>query len=146
MQWRSDSRRPGVFASMPFLLAGFLVLSGGTFPARAGMDDGHWDRQFALPGQTLRASAMRFNGNKLYLGGFSLDTGQVATNTSIGVYDGTNWSTIEGISGYVGLTLLYDFGFLGSDVYVGGIFNRAGGNTAVGLAKWNGSTWSDVSG
>lgn len=118
-----------------------IALTSGAAPG-----DGHWDRQFALPGTSTRNIAVRFNGTKLYTAGYSLDSGQIATNTSVSVYDGTNWSMIDGISGYVGGTVIYDFGFIGSDLYVGGIFNRAGGNTAVGLAKWNGSGWSDVGG
>src|ERR1051325_7049391 len=31
-----------------------------------------------------------------------------------------------------------------NDIYVGGIFSRAGGVPSPGLAKWNGSGWSDI--
>src|SRR5205814_5033435 len=38
------------------------------------------------------------------------------------------------------------FRFLGNDLYVGGLFQRAGDAPAVGLAKWDGANWSDVGG
>ena len=121
-------------------------LLGGILSASAAPGDGHWDRQFAMPGPGTRNMAIRFNGTKLYTGGYSLDGGQVSSNTFVNVYDGANWSTIDGISGSPSTTIIYDFGFIGSDVYVGGIFKRAGGNAAGGLAKWDGDSWSDVGG
>ena len=42
--------------------------------------------------------------------------------------------------------MIYEFGFLGKDLYVGGVFTGAGGVSARGLAKWNGTSWSDVGG
>jgi trimeric autotransporter adhesin len=106
--------------------------------------DGHWDRQFGMPGTSTRNFALRWNNNKLYTGGYSLSGGQTATNTVVWVFDGANWSTLGDITG--GTTVLYDFGFLGNDVYVGGSFNRAGGVSAGGLARWNGTNWSGVGG
>jgi Rax2 C-terminal beta propeller domain len=141
-----DSRSVQGRFAFPLLLASFVSLSCGVFTAPGAPGDGHWDRQFAMPGSSTRNIALRVNGNKIYTAGYSLDSGQVGSNTVVSVYDGTNWSTIEGISGPASTTVIYDFGFLGSDLYVGGIFNRAGGNTAGGLAKWNGSSWSDVGG
>jgi trimeric autotransporter adhesin len=126
----------------PFL----ALVSAFTFSGSAAPGDGHWDRQFAMPGPSTRSIAIRFNGNTLYTGGYSLDSGQLSSNTVVNVHDGTNWSAIDGISGSAGTTIIYDFGFLGTDLYVGGIFNRAGGNAAMGLARWNGSSWSGVGG
>ncbi|HEX5219200.1 MAG TPA: hypothetical protein VFZ59_06505 [Verrucomicrobiae bacterium] len=108
--------------------------------------DSHWDRQFGAPGTASVNLALRFIGNKLYAGGYSLANGQVSSNTVINVYDGTNWSTLGGISGGLSTTILYDFAVLGNDLYVAGIFNHAGGVPAAGLAKWDGTTWSDVGG
>lgn len=120
----------------------FLCLLSLSAPGMPG--DGHWDRQFNMPGTTSRDFALRLNNNKLYAGGYSLRAGQPATNTVVSVFDGASWSTLGDITG--GTTVIYDFGFLGNDVYVGGIFNRAGGVSAGGLARWNGTNWSDVGG
>ena len=128
------------------LAISFIVCMWGIMSTSAAPGDGHWDRQFSMPGASTRNFAIRFNGTKLYTGGYTLDGGQVSSNTLVNVYDGANWSTIDGVSGSPSTTIIYDFGFIGSDVYVGGLFKRAGGNNAAGLAKWNGTSWSDVGG
>jgi hypothetical protein len=112
----------------------------------AAPGDGHWDRQFNMPGTATRNYALRMNGHLLYTGGYSLSNGQLASNTVVNIFDGTNWSTIGELTGGTGTTVLYDFAFVGNDVYVGGLFNRAGGVLAGGLAKWNGGSWSGVGG
>src|SRR5438132_14380008 len=88
----------------------------------AAPGDSHWDRQFGLPGVTNRVFALRFNGDKLYASGYAVGTGGlVSTNTGVDIFDGTNWSsTIGELSGSLGY--VFDVGFLGNDVYVGGIF------------------------
>jgi len=97
-----------------------------------------------MAGTGTRNYALRFNGNLLYTGGYSLLGGQLATNTVVNIFDGTNWSTIGEITG--GTPVIYDFAFLGSNVYVGGVFTQAGGVPAIGLAKWDGTNWSGVGG
>ena len=84
-----------------------------------------------MPGTASRNFALRFNGNSLYTGGYSAAAGQVATNTVVSVFDGTNWTSLGEITG--GLTALYDFAFLGNDLYVGGLFQRASDVSAVAL-------------
>src|SRR2546422_2675631 len=99
-----------------------------------------------MPGTTSRDIPLRFNGNLLYTRGYSLAAGQIATNTVVNIFDGTNWSNIGEITGFSGTTVIEEFGFLGNDLYVGGLFTGAGGVPASGLAKWNGTSWSDVGG
>ncbi len=127
---------------------GFVLafIGFGFVRSSAAPGDGHWDRQFNMSGTGTRNFALRMNGNLLYTGGYTLFNGQVASNTVVNIFDGTNWSTIGELTGGLGTTVLYDFGFLGNEVYVGGLFNRAGGVPAGGLAKWNGSSWSGVGG
>src|SRR5205814_9057417 len=86
----------------------------------AAPGDGHWDRQFGLPGVTNRVFALRFNGDKLYASGYAVGTGGlVSTNTGVDIFDGTNWSsTIGELSGSLGY--VFDVGFLGNAVYAGG--------------------------
>src|SRR5258708_3579101 len=79
-----------------FLIA---LLSGATgVPiASAISGDGHWDRQFSLPGVTNLVYALRFNGDALYAGGLPIGSGGLTgTNTSIDIFDGTNWSSTIG--------------------------------------------------
>ncbi|MGA2243117.1 MAG: hypothetical protein ABSH11_13915 [Verrucomicrobiota bacterium] len=110
----------------------------------AAPGDGHWDRQFAMPGTGSVNFALRFKGNSLYTGGFNNLNGGFATNTSVSIFDGTNWSTIGEITGST--PVIYDMEFIGSNVYVGGTFSAAGGVPAAGLAKWDGANWSGVGG
>ena len=106
-------------------LLGLAVCGAGSLIAAPG--DGHWDRQFGLPGVTNRVFALRFNGDKLYAGGYGVGTGGLlSTNTSVDIFDGTNWSNAIGeLTG--GTCVIYEVGFLRGDIYVGGIFSRAGG-------------------
>src|SRR5690348_8018940 len=131
------SRKPAVGWVLALLLA--LSLS-----AVAGPGDGHWDRQFAMSGTASRNFALQFNSNLLYTAGYSVNAGQIDTNTPVNVFDGTNWSRLAQV--YGGIVVVYDFGFVGSNLYVGGVFNGVEGVPAVGLARWNGNTWSDVGG
>jgi hypothetical protein len=124
-----------------FLLC-LAVCGAGSLFAAPG--DSHWDRQFGLPGTTNKVYALRFNGNNLYASGVAVGAGGLlATNTGVDIFDGTNWSNALGeLTG--GLCVIYDIGFLGNDIYVAGVFSRAGGLSSPGLAKWNGSDWSNV--
>jgi hypothetical protein len=110
----------------------------------AAPGDSHWDRQFGLPGTTNRVYALRFNGNNLYASGYAVGAGgQVSTNTGVDMFDGTNWSNAIGeLTG--GTCVIYDIGFLRNDIYVAGVFSQASGLSSPGLAKWNGSDWSNI--
>lgn len=110
----------------------------------AAPGDSHWDRQFGLPGTTNRVYALRFNGNNLYASGYGVGVGGLlATNTGVDMFDGTNWSNALGeLTG--GQCVIYDVGFLRSDIYVAGIFSRANGLSSPGLVKWNGSDWVNI--
>jgi hypothetical protein len=128
--------RAGIF------LLGLAVCGAGSLSAAPG--DSHWDRQFGLPGVTNRVYGLRFNGDKLYASGIATGAGGlVATNTGVDIFDGTNWSaTIGELEG--GSCVVYDVGFLRGDIYVAGIFSRSSGLSSPGLAKWNGSDWSNI--
>jgi len=127
------------------LLLAALVCCGLASAKRAAAAPGdeHWDTQFGWPGVTNSVFGLAFNGTKLYAGGIYAPPGGV-TNNHVDVWNGTNWSIIDGLSG--GLIVVFDFAFIGNDVYVGGVFSRAGGVSAPGLARWNGAGWSDVGG
>lgn len=62
------------------------------------------------------------------------------------------WSGSFGLSGMTGdgwincLHVFDDGSGNGPELYAGGGFNTAGGNTAKGAAKWNGTTWSQLAG
>ena len=123
----------------------FILLAlGGVNLLVAAPGDSHWDRQFGVPGTTNRVFALRFIGDKLYASGMPIAIGGLTgTNTGVDIFDGTNWSgTIGEITS--GICVVYDVEVLRNDIYVAGIFTRAGGVSAPGLAKWNGSDWSNI--
>src|SRR3974390_1909894 len=103
-----------VLSSIRMFATAGLALS--VFQALGWPGDGHWDRQFNMPGTGTRDYAIRFNGNLLYAAGYSLSTnGVLGGSTIVNVFDGTNWTTIGGISG--GSGLIEDMGFLGGNLY-----------------------------
>src|SRR6266566_355291 len=85
-------------------------------------------------------------GGDVYAGGMFSSIGGVSAN-NIARWDGTNWWDVGG-----GITrgpfsaVAKAIVVAGSDVYVGGSFDTAGGTPAVGIARWDGSNWSAVGG
>src|SRR5581483_5210008 len=97
------------------------------------------------PGTGSQNSALRFTNGLLYTAGNTVGTdGVLATNTLVNVFDGTNWSVLGQVTG--GTVVVEDFAFVGNKVYMGGIFQSVNGVSARGLAKWDGTSWSDVGG
>lgn len=84
----------------------------------------------------------------LYVGGSFDHAGGVPAN-GIAKWDGTSWSALG--SGLLGISpsfpehpasmAVYDDG-TGPQLYVSGYFYTAGGLSAHGVARWNGTTWS----
>ena len=79
------------------------------------------------------------NGNYVYVGGGFGVAGSEVTQ-GIARWDGTNWSSIGGISGSI--PLVYSIIAHGSDVYAAGYFTNAGNVAARSIARWNGQSWS----
>src|SRR5712671_3996766 len=102
MTQRFSRRKSHLFLRL--LTAVLVLLASNSVPAHAAPGDGHWDRQFGTPGTASRNFALRFDANLLYTGGASLAAGQIATNTVVNVFDGTNWTSLGEITG--GLTVL----------------------------------------
>ncbi|MGZ4964823.1 MAG: hypothetical protein ACXWC8_19885, partial [Limisphaerales bacterium] len=112
--------------------------------ATANPGDEHWDGRFGLPGATNRVYGLEVIGGKLYAGGYGSYSNLIVTNVCVESFDGTNWSGMYGVGG--GSPAVYAFAVFQNQLYVGGTFSTGGGVPAVGLARWNGTTWSDVGG
>lgn len=86
------------------------------------------------------------SGPALYAGGNFLEAGGEDVNR-IARWDGEVWSALsDGIlNGSVTAFAVFDDG-TGPALYVGGLFNTAGGLPAEKIAKWDGSSWSEVGG
>lgn len=82
------------------------------------------------------------DGDRLYIGGNFTTAGGTPAN-SIAYYDlsGHSWGTLDAGMEHA---RVHAFAKIGSALYVGGTFTNAGSVLAMGLAQWNGSTWSDL--
>lgn len=87
------------------------------------------------------------NPPRLYVGGQFTNAGGVTANR-VAQWNGTNWSALgSGVNGTVEALVEFDEDGSGPNppsLFVGGLFTTAGGNPAVGIARWNGSAWSPV--
>ncbi|MFN0242421.1 MAG: hypothetical protein ACKVWV_05960 [Planctomycetota bacterium] len=95
------------------------------------------------------------SGPALYVGGLFKVAGS-ATVHNIGRWNGTDWSAVGGgltgqaqfgdtVSQSVLALTVFDDGS-GPALYAGGRFSSAGGVPVRNLARWDGSTWTDVGG
>ena len=84
-------------------------------------------------------------GPALYAGGYFTSAGGLAVN-NIAKWDGSEWTALgTGINDFVAALAIFDDGSGGGPaLYAVGDFTTAGGVTAKGIAKWNGSTWSSL--
>jgi hypothetical protein len=89
------------------------------------------------------------SGQQLYAGGNFNLIGNVAAN-DIARWNGFAWAPVGGgIGGGPNDVVLALTGFAGGgrrDLYAGGVFLTAGGANVRSLARWNGTSWSDVQG
>ncbi|HUU98537.1 MAG TPA: hypothetical protein VM487_22615 [Phycisphaerae bacterium] len=86
------------------------------------------------------------NGRALYAGGFFTHAGGIPAN-SIAKWDGQQWSALAGGLGgsppQANVLAASDADSdLGAALWVGGVFQSAGGVEAYNIAKWDGSEWS----
>jgi hypothetical protein len=108
-------------------------------------DDAAWDSRFGLPGVDGAVSTIAISGTNVFVGGWFTQAGNLWAN-GIARWDGKNWSVLGN-----GLQLLDDdpttqrfvaaIVISGTDVYAGGLFNRAGDVEAHNIARWDGQAW-----
>jgi hypothetical protein len=130
----------------------FLSICSMLFVAQAQLvaqvpGDENWDSGFGVGignNNDFDVLAVAVSGSDVYVGGyFSVEGG--GPGNSIAKWNGSTWSALGG--GVSLSTLDYDprvnvIVVNGNDVYVGGMFDSAGGTSANNIAKWNGSSWS----
>lgn len=117
------------------------LYSLGPQMARAAAGDEHWSPQFGLAGTPNLSSVqtLGWHNGRLYASGVT--TG-VTTNCALMVFDGYQWSKVADFNGTV--VQILSMAFVGDDLYVGGLFNSVNGVAARSVARWNGTTWSDM--
>ncbi|GIG28407.1 hypothetical protein [Cellulomonas marina] len=112
--------------------------------ALAVAGDTSWSTTFGAATAGMGLTAVTVSGTNIYVGGTVTDLASTAEGTyqHVARWDGKAWQRLgTGIDGEV-MTIAVN----GTDVYVGGDFERAGSVAANDLARWNGSAWSAVAG
>lgn len=112
----------------------------------------HWEPMgdsAAVAAGSMAVNALQMFNGKLLAGGAFVKA-RNATVHNMAVWDGTTWSSIGdvwdtastqfGAKGKINTFLLHN-----NEVYVAGKFTKAGTTKANCIAKWDGSTWTDVS-
>jgi hypothetical protein len=94
----------------------------------------------SVNGQLVTALAV--SGTDLYVGGNFTTAGGASAN-KIARWDGSAWyalgtSTANGLGSN---SYVYALAAVGSDVYVGGVFDSAAGVAAQNIAHWDGTAW-----
>lgn len=88
--------------------------------------------------------ALAVSGNDLYAGGSFTTAGNQGAN-HIARWNGSVWSNLSiGIGSSMTFEFVDALAVSGSDLYVAGSFAQAGGLPANNVARWNGSTWSNL--
>ncbi len=122
-------------------LAGLLLFS----PARAQCVH-DWE-----PVEGAGPNAFAAYGGDLFLAG-SLSQAGGTPVTSVARWSGSAWQSVgefadpaPGVAAKLDALLPFDGG-AGEELYVGGHFRGVGGVRAIGFARWNGASWSEVPG
>jgi hypothetical protein len=136
--------------------AGFFTTAGGVTVDRVAKWDGSgWSALSGPSGTGVNGTVFDLavwddgGGAALYAGGLFTTAGGVVVN-GVAKWDGSGWSALSGPSGtgandtVLALAVWDDGG--GAALYAGGRFTTAGGVTVNRVAKWDGSSWSALSG
>ena len=141
--------------SGPALFAGgssFTTAGGVTASRIAKWDGTSWSALGTGANSFVRALAVFDDGSgsglAWYVGGQFSTVGERSAN-GIAKWDGSSWSPLgSSVSEdpmFVGALEVFDDGSgTGPGLYVGGLFDSAGGISANNAAKWDGSTWSPL--
>jgi hypothetical protein len=140
------------------LIAGghFDTASGRTSNNVAGWDSSSWEElkygENAIgegSGVQIRSQVVFDDGSgpALFVGGQFTQVGQ-QTIDGIAKWDGSNWSALGSGLSDSGTVRVYDMQIYddggGDALYVGGIFDTAGGQPANRIAKWDGTNWTPL--
>jgi hypothetical protein len=124
--------------------------------------DERWDSQFGAPSEIASTNILDgangpinvvvrdirfFLETRVYVAGSFTRIGDIEAN-NVAFWDGESWHSIgegtnNGVSGEVKALVIGDHR---SEIIVGGDFDRAGGNPANHIARWDGTNWSALGG
>ncbi|MBI3415083.1 MAG: hypothetical protein HY043_07155 [Verrucomicrobia bacterium] len=136
------------FSVRTVAVSGSDVYAGGDGPGIARWNGSSWSPLGSGEDGRQSVRAITVLGGNVYAGGRFSGIGRTLAN-NIAKWDGNSWSTLgtgmEGSpnvfppDGYVSALAV-----LGSNVYAGGNFTKAGGTAANNIARWDGSSWSEL--
>jgi hypothetical protein len=122
----------GAFTTAGGIPASFVALWNGTSWSALGS------------GTDGIAYAVSVRGTDVYVGGVFNHAGG-ASASRVAHWNGMAWSALgTGVETVSGFEVVYAVQAVGSDVYVGGTFDRAGGVTVNNIGIWNGITWNSL--
>ncbi len=145
-----DGTGPALYAGGALTTAGGVTVNG-----IARWDGSEWS-PLSGPSGTGVSGLVRAltvfddgSGPALYAGGSFTTAGGVTVNR-LARWNGSEWSPLTdaggtGVNGRVDTLTAFDDGF-GPALYAGGNFTTAGGETVNQIARWDGSSWSPLSG
>lgn len=118
------------------------TLVTGTICASA--QNSNWDARFATNGLDNIVRAIAVSGTDVYVGGYFTKAGDLTVN-GIAKWDGNSWSALgTGVAGSNFVGRINAIAVHGTNVYVGGRFDRAGSVQVANFAKWDGVRWNKM--
>jgi hypothetical protein len=144
-----DGGGPALYVGGSFLTAGSVVVNN-----LAKWDGGAWSALVGPSGTGLAGGSVRSlavydagDGAALYVGGTFLAAGGLPA-VHLAKWDGLTWTPMDigsDLDDGVSALAVYDDGG-GPALYVGGQIDLAGGVEVNGVARWDGSEWSALTG
>lgn len=135
-------------------IQGADIVVAGTFPPPSPtspsthlwvFDGVTWTPQTGAPNGSVLALAPYQGG--LALGGNFTGAG-AAPAAHVGLWDGASFATLDGNDGGEGLSgfTLFDLAETPEALFAAGLFEWAGADSALGAARWNGTSWEPLYG
>jgi hypothetical protein len=93
---------------------------------------------------------MTVHNGIVYITGFFTHIDSIRSGSIAGFKDNNLITFGKGVdntkpyNSYIGHEQIFDIAFHNNDIYVGGVFDRAGDSTAFSIAKWDGNSWYDL--
>ncbi|MFT3685589.1 MAG: hypothetical protein QM783_11780 [Phycisphaerales bacterium] len=143
-RWDGEHLRPmtsGVFSRYPTASFGpFLIHNGRVYAKNPSLS--YWDEScwINVTREELFSCMIEYRGAIVIGGNFTdLDLGRVQAN-HVAMYDGATWRPLgSGVNNNVNSFTTYQ-----GQLIAFGRFSQAGGQSANGIARWNGSRWEGI--